>query len=452
MSRPMTVTLDVADKTDTICVIGAGSSGLAAAKNLREHGYPVECFEREDSVGGNWNFGKPNSRVYASTHTISSKPFTQYPDFPMPDDFPDYPHHSQLLAYFMAYARHFGLTEAIRFGTEVIDVTPHEGGKAWTVTVRSRSGAVDSARYAGVVIANGHNWNPKIPEYPGQDGFTGGILHSADYKDAAVLRRKKVLVVGAGNTGCDIAVEAAQNAEQTWHSTRRGYWYAPKYLLGKPSDQLVDLMLGLRLPLKVRQFLFKVGLLTTVGSLPRRGLPAPDHDIFETHPIVNSLLVYYVGQGDIAPKPDIARFDGDTVAFTDGSTAQPDLVVFATGYLVRFPFIDPAHLNWQVDRPHLYQHVFSPHHDNLFMAGLIQPDSGQFTLAHWQSVAIAQFLQARQRRPAAAAGFRDVVRREIDHVYSSGARYKNSTRHYYEVAHMDYLRGLERTINLLEQP
>ena len=135
-----------------------------------------------------------------------------------------------------------------------------------------------------------------------------------------------------------------------------------------------------------------------------------------------------------------------------GSTAQPDLVVFATGYLVRFPFIDPAHLNWQVDRPHLYQHVFSPHHDNLFMAGLIQPDSGQFTLAHWQSVAIAQFLQARQRRPAAAAGFRDVVRREIDHVYSSGARYKNSTRHYYEVAHMDYLRGLERTINLLEQP
>lgn len=443
---------DVADRTGTWCVIGAGSSGLAVAKNLREHGFDVECFEREQGVGGNWNARAASSRVYASTHTISSKPFTQYADFPMPDEFPDYPHHSQLLAYFQAYQRHFGLDEVIRFGHTVQRVEPVPDGGGWHVTVQRPDGGSQRARYAGVVVANGHNWYPKRPDYAGLDGFTGEVLHSADYKDPQVLRERRVLVVGAGNTGCDIAVEAAQNAARTLHSTRRGYWYAPKYTFGRPADQVADSMLALRLPLKVRQWLFKATLRLTVGDLTRHGLVAPDHDIFETHPIVNSQLVYYIGHGDITPKPEVQAFDGAQVRFSDGSTEPVDVVVFATGYLVRFDFVDNAHLNWRDGRPRLYQHVFTPAHDTLFVAGLIQPDSGQFALAHWQAVAIAGYLEARRDRPQVAARFRERVARDAERVYSGGAHYTESTRHYFEIAHQHYLKAVEDTIEALAAP
>ncbi|MGH3341890.1 MAG: flavin-containing monooxygenase [Carbonactinosporaceae bacterium] len=444
----MTPSPVITDKTAAFCVIGAGSSGLAAVKNLREYGFDVECFEREADVGGNWNARAGHSRVYASTHTISSKPFTQYPDFPMPDQWPDYPHHSHLLEYLRSYCRHFGLARHIRFSTQVERVEPFEGGKAWDVTVRRSGGEPETGRYAGVVIANGHNWHPKWPDYP--NGFAGTMLHSADYKDPEVLRGRRVLVVGAGNTGCDIAVEAAQNAATTFHSTRRGYWYAPKYVYGRPADQVADVLLGLRAPLWLRRLVFKVTLRATVGDLTRHGLPTPDHEPFETHPIVNSQLIYYVGHGAIRPKPDVTRLEGGEAVFADGTRERVDVVLFATGYLARFDFLaDLTALNWSGDHPRLYQNVFTPRHDNLFVAGLIQPDSGQFTLVHWQTVAVAEFLTARRDRAGVAERFRTNAAADIDHQYSAGTRYQASTRHYYEVAHQDYLRGLEYTINTL---
>jgi cation diffusion facilitator CzcD-associated flavoprotein CzcO len=439
----------VRDATDVICVVGAGSSGLAAAKNLREHGFAVEAFEREDDVGGNWNARAEHSRVYSSTHLISSKPFTQYPDFPMPDAFPDYPHHSHMHAYFRAYMRHFGLDEVIRFSTEVVRIAPAGQGR-WDVTVRPRGGgAEETARYGGVVIANGHNWYPKMPQYPGS--FDGEVLHSADYKEPSVLRGKRVLVVGAGNTGCDLAVEAAQNAEHCFHSTRRGYWYAQKYLLGKPADQVYDLMLSLRLPKRVLQSLLERTIRTVTGDVTRIGMKAPDHRMLETHPIVNQQLTYYVGHGEITPVDDIARFDGEKVEFADGRREAIDLVVYCTGYLVRFPFIDHAHLNWVGERPHLYRNVFHPEHDTLFVCGLIQPDSGQFKIVHWQAVAIAKQLEALRDGAPSLEAFRAVRREHAGEALGGGVTYKDSTRHYFEINHYDYLRGLEADINLLER-
>jgi cation diffusion facilitator CzcD-associated flavoprotein CzcO len=428
---------------ETYCVIGAGSSGLAALKNLRAHGLPAVCLEQAPDLGGNWHFGQGTSRVYRSVRMISSKPFTQYADLPMPDTGSPYPHHSEVLDYFRRYADHFGLREHIRFGTAVEKVEAVSGGRRWAVTTGE-----GTREYAGVVVANGHNWVPKVPGYPGE--FTGEVLHSADYKDSSVLAGKRVLVVGAGNTGCDIVVEAAQVAAQALHSTRRGYWYAPKFVLGRPGDQVMDLSHALRAPLWLRRAIFRIVLRSTTGKMTDYGLPEPDHKPFETHPIVNSLLLYYLGHGAITPKPDVARFDGGDVVFTDGSRATVDLVLYATGYRATFDFLpDLAALNWADDRPRLYQHVFTPRHDNLFVAGLIQPDSGQFTLAHWQAVAIASFLRARRDRPAVAEAFLRDAAAHLDEAYSAGTRYKNSTRHYFEVAHVDYLRGLERTINRL---
>lgn len=442
---------DVYDRGETVCVIGAGASGLTAVKNLREYGFDVDCYERETGVGGAWNWRHDRSPVYAATHLISSKPFTQFPDFPMPDDWPDYPHHSLLLSYFERYADHFDLRPHIWFGTEVIRVEPAAGDR-WDVTTRSTGGygVERTSRYAAVVVANGHNWSPKMPEYEGLADFRGEVIHASAYKDVKQLRDRKVLVVGAGNTGCDIAVEAAQAAASCWHSTRRGYWYAPKYVLGRPADQVNDAALRMRLPIWLRQWLFHRILRLTVGDLTRYGLPRPDHKVYETHPIANSQLVYYAGHGRITPVPDVARFDRYDVELTDGRRIEPDLVVLATGYLPRFEFLAPGLLGDEGSgRPSLYLNAFPAGQPTLAVAGLVQPDSGIFPISHWQTVLIARVLRLRRTDPRRAEAFAERVRAGVGQRYAG--RVKESSRHWFEVGHVDYLRAVQRVLDGLEK-
>jgi cation diffusion facilitator CzcD-associated flavoprotein CzcO len=442
----------VYDRGETVCVIGAGPSGLTAVKNLKEAGFGVDCYERDTNVGGAWNWRHERSPVYGSTHLISSKPLTQFPDFPMPDDWPDYPHHSKVLSYLEHYADHFELRPHIWFGTEVVKVEPADNG-TWDVTTRSTSkygGAARIHRYAAVMVANGHNWSPKLPEYEGLEDYRGQVIHAGAYKDSAQLRNKRVLVVGGGNTGCDIAVEAAQLALRCWHSTRRGYWYAPKYVMGRPTDQVNDQMLALRAPLWLRQRFAQITLKLTVGDLTRFGLRQPDHGLYQSHPVVNSQLLYYVGHGGIAPVGDIARFHRSEVELKDGTRIEPDLVVMATGYLPRFDFLEPELLGIDAHgRPRLYLHTFPRRHPTLAVGGLVQPDAGVFPLAHWQSVAFARYLRARQTAPARAAEFGRRVESQAGGSWHDG-RTTDATRHWFEVSHVTYLRELQRAIDTLE--
>jgi hypothetical protein len=441
---------EVADRRDAVCVIGAGGSGLAAIKNLREHGFAVDCYERETSVGGAWNWRHDRSPMYAATHLISSRPLTEFPDFPMPDTWPDYPHHAQLLSYLERYSAHFGLGEHIWFGTEAVSVVPVGDGR-WDVTTRGTGGGSSRVqRYSAVVVANGHNWSPKLVAHEGLKSYRGQVIHASAYKDPAQLRGRRVLVVGGGNTGCDIAVEAAQQAAAVWHSTRRGYWYAPKYVFGRPADQLNDLMLRLRLPLRVREWLYRRAVRLTLGDVTRFGLPAPDHRPYESHPIVNSQLVYYAGHGRITPVPDVARFDGTKAELTDGSRIEPDLVVMATGYLPRFEFLASELLDCDAEgRPDLHLHAFARRHPTLAVVGLLQADAGLFPLAHWQSVTIAKWLRLQAADPARAA---EVQRRESARPMRSWSRRAMvpSPRHWFEVGHVDYLRTLDDLLSRLE--
>ena len=436
--------MPLADRTDRICILGAGCSGLAAAKNLIERGFEVDVLERQSDLGGNWNFTSPAGRVYRSTHTISSKRRTQFPDFPMPEEYPDYPHHAQVLAYLRTYAEHFGLAEQIEYDCEVEQIEPVDEGAAWDV--RLADGEV--RRYAGVVIANGHHASPRLPEYPGR--FDGQILHSADYKTPELFRDRRVLVVGGGNSGCDIAVEATQTAARVLHSTRRGYYYLPKFFFGVPSDLAGDTLLKLRLPLAVRRLVTTSLLRLSVGTPEQIGLPRPDHKLFQTHPVINSLLPYYVRQGDVAPKAQIARLEGSQVHFVDGSSETIDVIVYATGYDLVFPFIDSRWLNWREGRPRLYKHVFHPEFDNLFVAGMIQPDSGIFGLVHWQTKLVALFLSAVRKNSPAAERFRS-LKRHVDEDLSGGIRFDGSPRHTLEVEHWSYLQGLRKLGRLLER-
>jgi cation diffusion facilitator CzcD-associated flavoprotein CzcO len=231
----------------------------------------------------------------------------------MPDDYPPYPSHAQALAYLRAYARQFGLYEHIEFGRMVTQVAPVEGGEAWEVSV---AGEERPRRYRGVVIANGHHWDPLWPDYPGR--FAGEVLHARQYKSAEQLRGRRVLVVGAGNSGCDIAVEAAQHAEAAFLSLRRGYHFLPKFLLGAPVDGGNAFLHRWHAPLWLRRWITGWLVHIAQGPLERYGLPAPDHALFETHPIVNSQLLYWLGHGKIGVRPDVQELAGDRVRFIDG--------------------------------------------------------------------------------------------------------------------------------------
>ena len=335
---------EFSDRSDRVCVIGAGSSGLAAARNLREVGLAVDILEACEDLGGTWNYPLPAARVYRSTHTISSKPGTEFPDYTMPASYPDYPHHTEILAYLRGYVEHFELEPLIEYGAEVERVEPSTasgptGESCWDVTLAGGEGR----RYGALVIANGHNRDPMTPEYPGH--FDGGVIHSADYRASEILHGKRVLVVGGGNSGCDIVVEAAHKAEAAFHSTRRGYHYLPKYLWGRPPDQVASMMHALRIPMGIQRIVANVSLRLVMGRQEDLGLPKPDHRLFETHPIVNTLLPYFVRHGAITPKPDIERWDGERVHFVDGTSEIIDLLIWATGYAITFPFMDESHLN-----------------------------------------------------------------------------------------------------------
>ncbi len=437
------------ERGSAVCVIGAGPSGLAAVKNLREHGFEVDCYERETGVGGSWNATHDRSPMYSGLHVISSRPFTQFPDFPMPDSYPDYPDHRQILQYFTRYADHFGLKDHVWFGTEVVGVAPTDGQR-WEVTVRGTGGGpTRTLRYAAVVVANGHLWHPHRPEYPGQDSFNGRIIHSAGYNDPSQLRGKRVLVVGGGNSGCDIAVAAAQQADRTWHSTRRGSWHTPKYLLGRPADQLDDLTRALRLPLWARRLTYRTLLRLTVGRASRFGLRRPDHRPFTAHPVVTSMLMYHLGHGDLTAVPDVAEFEPGRVVFTDGTSADPQLVVMATGFRPRFPFLPTDCLGGDEERPKLYLQMLNPEYPTLSVAGLIDPDAGQFGLVHWQTVLIARLLRARTESPERATQLFRRAERATGRSYAQ-TRMLSSGRHRFDVGHHRYLAALQRDLAGLE--
>jgi len=422
---------------DRFCILGAGTSGLAVAKNFLQGNLPFDCLEREDDLGGNWNFGKPHSSVYASTHLISSKRLTEYTDYPMPEDYPEFPDHRQVLEYVRGYAENFGLNKHIQFNTAVEKIEPYDGG--WRVLLASG----EERLYRGVVIANGHNWDPQFPEYPGE--FTGTVLHSAEYKTPDVLQGKRVLVVGGGNSGCDLAVEAAIHAEHAVMSWRRGYHVLPKFFKGKPIDQFSETMLSLRLPLWVRRLGAALAIRWVLGPPEQTGLPKPEHRLFESHPIINSRLHSQIGHGELTVRPDIAELQGDRVRFVDNTVEQIDVILYATGYRLSFPFLETKHLNWYDDRPNLFFNIFHPEHNNLFCAGLIQPDSGQWGLVDYQAQLIVRYLQAIEKNTSAARWFRRRKQTAVSQV-SQKIRYLNSPRHRLEVEHFSYRKQLQKML------
>ena len=417
------------DTTQQIALIGAGPCGLAAARAFSRHGIAFQGFEAHTDVGGLWNIHNPRSTVYDSAHLISSKRMTEFTEFPMDQSVADYPSHKELLPYFQAYARHFDLLRHFRFGTRVLKVEPlgDAPDSLWRVTCQEADGATTQADYKGVVLANGTLAEPNAPQWPGQ--FSGELLHTSAYKQAKQFDGKRVLIVGAGNSGCDIAVDAVHHARQVDISVRRGYYFVPKYVFGQPADTIGG---KIRLPRALKQFIDSTILKWFTGDPVRFGFPKPAYRMYESHPVVNSLILYHIGHGDVKVRPDIERLDGHTVHFKDGTRQDYDLIMAATGYKLHYPFIDRALLNWQGMAPRLYLNIFSPRFARLAVLGMVEASGLGWQGRYEQAELVARYFKGLDSGNAAAQRF-DTLRQGPSPDLSGGYRYLQLERMAYYV-------------------
>jgi hypothetical protein len=421
---------------ERVCVIGAGSSGIASCQVLHARGIPFDCFEKGSGVGGNWRYGNDNgmSSAYASLHINTSKRLMEYATFPMPDGYPDYPSHAQIAAYFDAYVDHFGLRDKIRFRTEVTRVEPGPAG-GWDVTLDDGS----TARYGTVMVANGHHWDPRYPEPPLPGEFAGQAVHAHHYRTPAGYEGRHVLVVGFGNSAMDIAVETSRVAERVYLSCRRGFHVVPKYLRGKPTDQLSNPVTR-RLPFTLTRGSFERAIAKAWGRPEDYGLPKPDHRLGEAHPTVSSDILTRIGHGDVAVKPDVERLEGDSVRFVDGSVERVDRIVWCTGYRIAFPFLPAELLSTQDNEVRLYKRVIHPDLPGLAFIGLVQPLGAIMPIAELQSEWIADLVEGRAALPPRERMLRSIAK---DHERLR-KRYVASRRHTIQVDFYPYLREFQR--------
>ena len=362
-----TRTVTNVDYSSRYCIVGAGPSGLVISRALTREGVPFDWFERHTDVAGIWDIDNPGSPMYESAHFISSKYTSAFVGYPMPTEYPDYPNWQQIRDYIQSFARAYGLADKVRLGTAVTSAVPETDG-TWTVTLDD--GEVRT--YAGVIVATGTNWHPNRIDLEGIDSFTGDVIHSVDYRQASTFVGKRVLIIGAGNSGVDIACDAGRNATQAFLSVRRGYRYIPKHIFGVPTDALLS---GILPPPKgVSMGAGDANKLidTLVGDLTRLGLPAPDHDVLSSHPIMNTQVLYHLAHGDVIAKPDVARVDGNDVVFVDGSRESIDLIVLATGYQYEVPFLKAPDLEWNHGRPQLYLKLFARAYPTLYFMGFAE--------------------------------------------------------------------------------
>jgi cation diffusion facilitator CzcD-associated flavoprotein CzcO len=402
------------------CVVGAGPSGLAALRAMLNLGLSVDLFERHDAVGGIWDRRNPGTPMYESAHFISSRDLSGFTGFPMPANYPDYPRNDQVLSYLKSFAECYGLNEHIHLSTSVDSAT--WDGAAWVVTTSDGQ----TRRYRTLTCANGTQWHPSMPKYPGLETFTGETMHSRDYDKGSLFEDKRVLVIGAGNSGVDIACDAARFASFAAISVRRGYHLIPKHILGKPADVFGNT--GPHLPTKVLQALFPKLLKATMGDPTKYGWPKPDHKILESHPILNDQILHYLRHGDIEVRGNIERFDGANVVFGDGRKEAFDLVVFATGYNMKVPYLAESVFDWKGNRPKLFLRVFSPTQNGLACLGFTEGDGAAYELFDNMADMIARAALAAERDPDEYARLRKrFAGPDID--LSGGAKYVNSDRH-----------------------
>ncbi|MCS4592573.1 NAD(P)-binding domain-containing protein [Brevibacterium sediminis] len=388
--------------TPKYAVIGAGAAGLSALAQLRKAGIDADCFEKDDRVAGHWNTD------YDALHLITARDQTFFEDFPMPADYPHFPRRDQVRDYIVSFAEEFALTDHIRFSTAVEAVEPigganSAGTRGWTVRTRSSDGTVSERDYDAVLVANGHLRDAKIPNVPGT--FTGKQIHSSEYANTGDIDGDRVLVVGAGNSGCDLAVDAAQHRFEVDIVIRKGVFFQPKTYFGRPRQMLEWMN---QFSAEEQDFISRLLAKVSLGdNTEYPGLPAPAvSTLAEGYAVVNDLLLYWIHHGRISVRPAIERFDGRTVTFDDGTQRDYDTILYATGFNPSLPFLDDRLVAKNGTMPVKHAAGIIPAGlDNLYYIGLTAPRGPQIPIYGMQAALVAKMLQIQESGTVSVAEF-----------------------------------------------
>lgn len=365
----------------THLLIGAGPVGLAVAHALKRAKIPYDHVEADDDVGGNWYHG-----VYEHVRLVSSKRFTQYPIYPMPSAYPHFPSAPEMLAYYRRFANVFGLTPNIQFRRKVVLITP-DASSRWHVTFDDGH----THTYNGVIVCAGQHWHKHYPNIDGN--FDGQWLHAKDYKSPTNFTNKRVLVIGAGNSGCDIAQALIPHAQKVHWSVRTGPWFVPRYLGTKPLAEWLPKQTP---PSMERAFTMAI-LRMLLGSNTQYNLPHPNHRLFERLPTTNTSILKHVKSNELQTHPAPTQLHGHRVTFDNNTHADVDAIICATGYDYHLPFFPKGLLHIQPKRIDLIAGSLVPHYKNLYIVGMVQSRKGLGTLATPYAELLANLILAQSQ-------------------------------------------------------
>ena len=304
---------------DTV-IVGAGPAGLAVAATLQQRGVPCTVLDQGDGVGAAWR------ARYDSLHLHTARWLSGLPGGRIPRKFGPWVSRDDFVTFLGDYAAQHGVRP--EFGVTVERIDRADDG--WQLQT-SRG----PRQAAAVVVATGYCRQPLIPDWPGRPGFTGTLLHSADYRTPAPHAGRRVLVVGAGNSAADIAVELLGVGAHVTLSVRTPPNIVRRDTLGVPS-QVIGIALG-HLPERAKDPVVGILRRVAVPDLTRQGLPAPVDGFSQflrsqTVPILDHGFVREIRAGRISVVAAVTALDGDSVRPADGSTVRPDAVICATGY------------------------------------------------------------------------------------------------------------------------
>jgi len=418
--------------TKRFAIIGAGAAGLCAAKHLVASGVDVTIYEIGSQIGGLWVYENDNGRssAYRSLRINSEARVSSFKDFPFPPDAPLYPDHAEMKEYFRAYAERFDLVRRIRFNSRVTAVEQRADGLA----VRLENGA--EAMFDGVVAASGHQSDPRDP--PELKAFTGEYLHAHDYRVPEAFTGKRVLVIGPGNSGVDVAADLCTVTEHTALCARSPVLIMPRMMFGAPNSRTLVAIEKPWVPWAVR--IWARALLTRIfhGRMEQWGFRTPKT---RTHPISHPTLMSHIAWRRIAVRPGIESIAGQDVRFVDGSTDRFDSIIAATGYVTTFPYLSPEQVPLSGTRPLLYNRVVHPSLPGLYFVGLFDVSGGSnIRMMDDQSEYVAAIASGRVKLPDKEAMMRAI---QADHEWAA-KQFPDSPRYGLELDPYRYRRLLAR--------
>ncbi|XP_066117847.1 flavin-containing monooxygenase 5 [Saccopteryx bilineata] len=434
-----------------IAVIGGGASGLTSIKCCLDEGLEPVCFERTDDIGGLWRFQENpeegRASIYKSVIINTSKEMMCFSDYPIPDHFPNFMHNSQVLEYFRMYAKEFDLLKYIRFKTIVCSVKKRPDFSTsgqWEVVTESE-GKKEVHVFDGVMVCTGHHTTAHLPleSFPGIEKFKGQYFHSRDYKNPDSFKGKRVIIIGIGNSGGDLAVEISHTAKQVFLSTRRGAWVLNRVSdYGYPFDVVMFTRLKNFLGKICGQSFLNMYLETRINQRFNHEMYGlkPKHRALSQHPTVNDDLPNRIISGFVKVKGNVKEFTETAAIFEDGSREDDiDAVIFATGYSFAFPFLEES-VKVVKNKISLYKKVFPPNLEKptLAMIGLIQPLGAIMPISELQARWVTQVFKGLKTLPSQSEMIKEItmVQEEMKN------RYVDSQRHTIQGDFIDTLEEL----------